>query len=595
MVSFDPLRRPLRVFFTQCSRIIASFSHTERSVFFALVWVFIIGASASLYIINRNAMIEIPAKGGSYTEGIIGTPRFINPLLAISDADRDLTSLVYAGLMRATPSGELIPDLASSYTVSNDGLSYTFILRKNLTFSDGEPITAEDVVFTIEKAQDSSLKSPKRANWDSVTAQIQDEQTIVFTLPRAYAPFLENTTIGIMPKHIWGDATSEEFSFSEYNTIPVGSGPYVVNDIKRDKSGVPSYYDLKPFKHYALGEPYISDIRIRFYQDEASLITAFKKSEIDGVDAITPSVAKELTGAGARIERFPLPRVFGVFFNQDKAPLFTDKSVREALTISSDKKRIVDEVLFGYGTVLSGPIPPGSLGYMEQIDPNASLTHEERLAKARLILEDAGWIWKGRDDGTGQWEKQEKKTTTVLSFSLATTNVPELKAVADMLVADWEALGIPVTLKVFDTGDLNQQVIRPREYDALLFGEIVGRDTDLFAFWHSSQRNDPGLNIALYANITADKLLETSRASSNIATRTEAYTQLVTEITDDTPAIFLYTPSFIYAVPKQIRGISIGSITTSSERFTDILSWHIETDTIWPIFADDDERTYPRP
>jgi len=531
-------------------------------------------------------MVVIPAKGGSYAEGVIGTPRFVNPLLAISDADRDMTALVYAGLTRALPSGEIIPDLASSYNISNDGLTYTFTLREHLRFHDGRPITADDVVFTVTKAQDSMLKSPKRANWDGVQVTAQDDHTIVFVLPRPYAPFLENTTLGILPAHIWKEITTEEFSFSAYNTTPIGSGPYRVTGARRDGSGIPLYYDLRAFDDYATGEPYLSHIRMRFYRDEDTLVNAFSKGEIEGINAITPSVAQKLTDKGVRIKRAPLPRVFGVFFNQDKATVFTDASVRKALDIATEKERIVDEVLFGYGSVLHGPIPPGSLGYIAP-ESTDTISREERLARARTILEDAGWTWSSHDDGSGTW----KHDGTTLSFSLATANVPELKSVADILVEDWTALGVPVTLKVFDANELNQLVIRPRDYDALLFGEIVGRDTDLFAFWHSSQRNDPGLNIAMYANVTTDKLLETSRSSSVTEERLTAYNKLVAEIIDDTPAVFLYAPDFIYALPDHMLGVSIGSAVTAAERFSGILSWHIETDHVWPIFVEKEKTT----
>ena len=141
-MSLERFIRPFRSFSSHIARIIASFSHTERVVYFLLLWIFAISAIFVLYRINEQYTIVVPAKGGSYTEGVIGTPRFINPILAISDADRDMTSLVYSGLMRTLPSGELIPDLASSYTLSEDGLTYIFTIRDDAVFHDGTPISA---------------------------------------------------------------------------------------------------------------------------------------------------------------------------------------------------------------------------------------------------------------------------------------------------------------------------------------------------------------------------------------------------------------------------------------------------------------------
>jgi len=142
-----------------------------------------------------------------------------------------------------------------------------------------------------------------------------------------------------------------------------------------------------------------------------------------------------------------------------------------------------------------------------------------------------------------------------------------------------------VSLQVFNASDLNHSVIRPRKYDALFFGEIIGRESDPFAFWHSSQRNDPGLNIALYTNITADRLLEEGRVTFEKDARREIYQQFQEEVRSDIPAIFVYSPDFIYIIPNKIKGIKTGTITVPSERFLDIHTWYVETDRLWKIFT----------
>ena len=191
----------------------------------------------------------------------------------------------------------------------------------------------------------------------------------------------------------------------------------------------------------------------------------------------------------------------------------------------------------------------------------------------------------------GYWEavaymkKEKQKETIRLAFSLSTSDVPELKSVAERLKADWEKIGVSVELKVFESGDLNQNVIRPRKYDAILFGEIVGRDSDLFAFWHSSQRNDPGLNIAMYTNSVADKLLEDMRRATDPEKRRTAYEKFSVEIAKDIPAVFLYAPEFVYILPEKIKGSAIGTITVPAERFLNIHEWYIDTDLVWKIFA----------
>lgn len=559
-----------------------TFSLTERVAILclsALLGVSVLGIAAR---IGSSLLVEVPAQGGSLREGIVGSPRFVNPILALGDADRDLAALVYSGLMKATPQGNLIPDLAESYEVSSDGLSYTFTLREDLVFHDGEPLTTDDIVFTVTKAQEPLLKSPRRAAWDGIRVEKVNERSVRFVLNQPYTPFLQNATMGILPKHIWQNVSTEEFPFSKYNIEPIGSGQYMIDTVHSDSSGVPRSFDLEPFPHYALGKPFIKRLKIFFYGSEEDLLGAVEDGTVESMGGVSVALARKLEAEGRRIERFPLPRIFAVFFNQNHAPIFAFPEVREALDAALDKKRIVEEVLEGYGTPIAGPVPPGLLAPIPA-NPNEVPNNEAaHLVRARSILAEAGWKMNDED---GVLQKKVGKETMPLFFSLATSDVPELKKTAVLIAETWRTLGARVDLKVFESGDLNQNVIRPRKYDALLFGEIVGRDLDLFAFWHSSQRSDPGLNIALYANITADRLLEQARTTRDDERRAKAYDGFQQEIQKDLPAVFLYAPDFIYLLPEKIGGFSLGAVTTPSERFNSIEQWYIETERVWPIFV----------
>lgn len=546
---------------------------------------FVFGAVGAVFVGYQSILITVPATGGSLTEGVIGTPRFINPLLAISDADRDLTALVYSGLLRPTPDGSLVPDLAEGYTVSDDDLTYTFTLKNNLRWHDGAPVTADDVVFTVTKVQDSSLKSPKRASWEGVAAEKIDERTVQFKLKQPYTPFLENATLGIIPKHLWNAVSSEQFGFSKFNIEPVGTGPYRIERIRYGASGIPQFYDLKPFRAFALGAPYVNSVRIKFYGSEEALLAALNSGDVEAVNAIAPQQARAFETAGYRIITYLLPRVFGVFFNQNQNPIFTSEAIRVALATAVDREAIVQTNLFGYGTPLEGPLPPGALGYVPRDRGDAEEPTDaapDHLKEAGEILLRNGWV---ADEETGMRTRTVKKKTETLAFSLVTSDASELKQVGAALAETWRSLGADVTFNAFGTNDLNQNVIRPRKYDALLFGEIIGRESDPFAFWHSSQRNDPGLNIALYANISADKLLERGRITRDAEKRRDIYIQFDAAVRKDTPAVFIYSPDFIYIVPEKIKGITAGTITVPSERFIDIFKWHIETNKVLPFFA----------
>jgi peptide/nickel transport system substrate-binding protein len=558
---------------------VRSLGEGGRVIFLALSALLIVSSVGLVYTLKSAIVIEVPTRGGSFSEGILGSPRFINPILAISDADRDLTSLVYSGLLRATPSGGYTPDLAQSYEISEDGKTYTFVLRPQLTFHDGTPLTADDVVYTVQKAQDAALKSPLRANWDGVLVEALDASTVQFTLKSAYAPFIENLTLGILPKARWGSINDEEFPFSDLNAEPIGSGPYAVSNISRTSSGIPSVYTLRSFNSYALGEPYLQSVTLRFYQSEGSLTTALSRGEIEAASGISPdnlsSIPKD------RILTSPLNRVFGVFFNQNQSSILRDKAVRVALNDSVNREELVSEVLGGYGTPLRGPVPPT----IARPEATPSATSSAAMAEAsRNYLLARGWT--AREDGilvkiTG---KGATAQTAVLKFDLATANVPELRAAAEYLRAQWTRVGAEVDVKIFEQGDLSQNIIRPRKYDALLFGEVIGRELDLFAFWHSSQRIDPGLNIALYANAAADKALESLRATTETDKRAALLQTFTAEVEKDLPAVFLYTPDFVYSIPNDIAGVDLGFIETPDDRFLSLPYWHKETDQIWPLF-----------
>jgi peptide/nickel transport system substrate-binding protein len=594
--SHPPLER--KTVLSTTVRALENLSSFERLLFFVIVAVTLISGLILLLRLSKIFTVEIPSSGGTIREGIVGTPRFINPLIPFSDADRDMVNLIYSGLLKAQTEGTLIPDLADSYTISPDGKVYTFHIRESASFHDKTPLTADDVIFTVERAQDPLIKSAKRANWEGVIAKKVNDHEVTFTLKQPYAPFIENMTLGILPKHIWKDTDTETFSFSQYNTEPIGSGPYKIDSVKTNASRVPVLYRLVPFEDYTFGEPYIDTLAISFYKNEESLLAAFENGEIDNVSTVSPEYAKSMKTGLARIKTTPLPRVFGLFFNENVATVFTQSEVRTALDMTAPRQEIVQNVLLGYGNPIHGPIPPGllpqpsatttALSISTTTPPRATTTPpvlvstSTPIEQAQKLLAKNGWKY---NETEKILEKKTKTQTFRLSFSISTGNAPDLKKTAEMLKAEWEKLGAQVEIKTFDMGDLNQTVIRPRKYDALLFGEIVGRDLDLFAFWHSSQRNDPGLNIALYTNSKADKILEDVRTQSDVMKRLEKYSLLEQEIAKDVPAIFLYSPDFIYIISDAVKGFSVTHATVPSERFENVHEWHTETDRVWKIFS----------
>lgn len=577
------------------SLALKAFSHRENQIFFTAMGVLVGTTIVLLMGVNRVYTVQVPATGGTLVEGVLNTPAHINPLLATSEvsteADRDLSALIYSGLLRSDGKNGFIPDLAKSYEVSKDGLSYTFVLKPKLVWHDGKKITAEDVVFTVKTAQDGRMKSPKRASWEGVNVEKIDDMTVRFTLNKPYAPFLENATMGILPQHIWQTIDYNRFDTNKYNREPIGSGPYKFSKretVIKDGDEIPVSYILKSFNSFALGKPRIDTIKFVFFRSEEALTQAIKAGSVGAINSISPENAGKLAKDGFRIERTPLPRVLAVFFNQSEQPVFADIAVRKALSLVIDKNAIIDSALSGYGVSLDSPLPPGTTGYAEAIslrpsrESADSKSHNERLASARTLLQKADWKYAST---TNTWTKKVKKETQTISFDLATSEASELKTVANELKASWEELGVPVNVRVYATGDLKETIVRPRKFHALFFGQVLGQGGDPYPFWHSSQRLDPGLNIASYMNTKVDKLLDSARTETNSKKRADMYSDFRSEITKDVPAIFMYAPEFLYVLPKDVRGLSLGAITSPSERFLNVHEWYINTDNVWRIFT----------
>lgn len=551
---------------------IKRFSSTEKAIFIILILMALFTSLSLAKNAAESFMIEMPTEGGTLREGVIGLPRTVNPVLAVTDADKDLTSLVYSGLMKYSD-GDIIPDLASSYKISEDGLTYTFNLKEDLRFQDGEPLTAEDIAFTIQKIQDPALKSPRRSDWLNVTVKIVSPRQIEFVLKQPYSPFIANTTFGVLPKHIWGTVGDEQFIFSQYNIEPVGSGPYRVNNISRDSGGIPTEYSLSTWRGYHGDKPFITNIQFIYFSDEAKALTALDGGNIDSLSTIAPYDASILAKDKAQsyeILSSPLPRIFGVYFNQNQNPALADLAVRRALELSVDRQEIIDKTQNGYAVAIDSALPFG-------LSSSSSTVPAQDMQKAIDILEKAGW----KKNANGIYEKTVKTSKTLLSIELFTADSKDLKETAELLKTYWSALGVDVNVKVFEASDLYQNIIRTRKYDALLFGEFIGKDKDLYAFWHSSQRNYPGLNIAMYTNSNVDKILNDLRNLEDEKEKTKKYAALDTEISKDVPALFLYAPEFIYAVPKALHAVDLKDMTVPSDRWNTIDKWYIHTEKVW--------------
>ena len=526
-------------------------------VFFVIA---IISLSGIIWQWQKKTTTIVKVEGGSFTEGIIGTPRFINPVLAQSQSDKDLTQLIFGSMISKDTEGQNVFYLAESLTVSDDRKTYTLKLKDDLYFHDGQAITIDDVIFTIEKIQDPSIKSPLQNKWDGISIEKEDSLTARFILLQEYSDFENNLSLGILPKHIWEDIKSDEFIFSLYNSNPIGSGNYQVHQIHKEKTGIPSSYILKKTKQ---SDAYISEIELIFYENENELIQAYRKGSIDAAYGLSANKETRDLFDNEYGTTGKLPRIFGLFFNQNKQELLKDGDLRELIKNSIQREDIINQIFAGYAYPINNP-----LGNIYQEQKQDTLLLEEKI-------EDDGW----KKNEQGIYSKSSGDTEKILSLDLSTPNTEELIELAQQIKTTLKEKGIHINIRIFDEADLHQKVIRPRDYEILLFGYMLEKETDLYAFWHSSQKNDPGLNISLYSNSVVDKELEKLRKDKSTAN----LTIIENEIDKDTPAVFIYSPAFTYLLPEKIKGEYI-SIIEKQDRYADIENWYIYTRSIWNIF-----------
>lgn len=539
----------------------------EKIVFYFLILIFIGSIAAWSLFFYLSKTKSTPAYGGEYIEGIVGQPTYINPLLSQSnDVDGDLSQIIYNGIMEYDGQGNLKPDLAESYDISEDKTTYTFHLKKNVTWHDGISFSAQDVLFTVNALSDPSYKSPLRSNWQGIETNLIDDNTIEFRIKNPYVGFLNNLTFGILPKHLWEAVQPENFHLAKMNMEPIGTGPYKYNPpVQKDSKNNILTYKLISNPTYFEGKPYISKITFNFYADEDSALDAYNQKEIMSISNLSSQKVSSIkTVRSTNIFKLNIPRYFSVFFNQTKSVPLASDEVREALSYATDRKEIIDKVLSGSGDVVYSPFTPGMLGYSENIDKR-----EFNLDKANEILEKKDW--KKGDDGI------RSKNNVLLKINLVTTDWDELNQTAQILKSQWEKIGAIVEINTYSISDIQQNYIRPREYEALLFGQVSGGDPDPYSFWHSTQKKDPGLNLSLSGTSDTDKLIEEGRMEFDKNKRSEIYADFQEKLNDEIPAVFLYSPKYIYPLNKSIEGINIETLIAPSERFSNINNWYIKT------------------
>ena len=501
--------------------------------------------------------IELPTDGGVYREAILGYPQYLNPVLSYGgNADRDIVKLVYSGLMKYDSEGNIIPDLAEDFSIEDNGKIYTFYLRKNVLWHDKETFDADDVIFTIETIQDAEYNSPIRFNWEGVEIEKIDEWTIAFKLKTAYAPFLTNTTVGIVPEHIWQNFSPEDFWLSKRNLEPIGTGAFKLGQVEKDSNKLIDSIVLEKNNDYYLKNSYLEKLIFKFYSVENNILNDFNNQKIDGITLSSSYYQDSVKNIERNNFFYPLlPRYFAIFFNPDNNPSLSNKNFRIALSYATNKKEIIESVFGGEALKIDSPILPYLIS--ENSESEESAFYEYDLAKAEEFL--------------------EKSSQEAPFVELSVPDMPELSETAKILQENWQKLGVEVKISLIPPSEVIDNNIRTRNYEAILFGQVLVLDLDPFSFWHSSQKQDPGLNLSSYENSSVDLLLKSGRQELDLEKRMEIYNKVSSQIAEDAAAIFLYSPRYVYIVNNKIKGINILKMNLPSDRFSSIENWYIKT------------------
>lgn len=624
-------------------------SRKEKNILWSFVFLLIISASLWSWRFYQSHLFIFPTSGGEYTEGLIGTPTYINPILQTADVERDLSSLIFSGLLKRNKKQQLVADLTERYEISEDQLIYIFKLRKDVKWQDGEPFTANDVIFTIESIQNPEYKSPLFISFSGVTVETIDDYTIKFTLEEPYAPFLNILTVGILPEHLWLNVEPSNANLSAYNLEPIGTGAWKFDKIIKDKiEGSIKSIELVKSKDYYNTIPYLDKLIFKFYPDSIQSIEALKNKNIEGLGFVSKENKKQITKLKqVNPQTLSLPQHTTIFFNQTNNKTLRDINVRQALALSTNKNTLIKEVLFSEGNPIYGPILPGYIGYnpnmekyeldinkanelldkqwkriepqeiidirskeltkkMEEVDKqiikkqeeiqeketseDTEITENNTSTEESLItdlaipsleeLETKKENIAKNLENLGKLKEQEfyrKKGDQILKIKLTTIDKPENSTAIELIKKMWSKIGVEVEIEIISKSRLQKDVIKPRNYETLLLAEVVGFDPDPYPFWHSSQNQDPGLNLSGFSNKEVDKLLEEARKINDEEIRNEKYIKFQDILAKEIPAIFLYSTTYTYPISTKIKNFDISRISIPADRFNNIEEWYVKT------------------
>ena len=536
----------------------------------------IVGVAAIAFIVYQlvpRSTVTVPDTGGTYVEGVAGTPQYINPLLCqLHDEDRDLCSLTFAGLTKFNDTGDVVPDLATTWDISDDGITYTFKLRQDAKWSDGASVTANDVVFTAQMLQDPGFpgRSDVGSLWRTIKVNKLDDYTVQFQLSQPLAPFLDFTTIGLLPQHVLSGTNSADLTKLSFNLQPIGNGAWHVVEVNTTGNRVSSIA-LEPSPNYYGAKPNLSRLVFRYYANLQAVFDGFRAGDVDGFGNLSLADEKraeardDLTMYTATRSRYT-----ALFFNLRRdsgAIALSDKAVRQALMYAIDRQKLVQDVLGGDAIVADTTFIPGTWAYDANVkrypyDPN----------RAVEILRDNGYeLATVAPSNVSVWQKNGEP----IAFTLLIQDDTTRRAVAEAIAKQWRELGVQVTVQ--PVRNLVRDFLGPRQFQVALVDTLVDGDPDPYPIWHRSQIVVPGQNYTGWDNKDVSDWLEAARTTTDRTKRSELYRQFQDAFAEELPALPLYYPTYKYAISTRVKQVQVPPLIYPSDRLRTIGNWYINT------------------
>jgi peptide/nickel transport system substrate-binding protein len=515
-----------------------------------------------------------PEPGGTFIEGVPDYPTTFNPLYAQSDnaAEQDVLALVFNSLTRADETGNLVPDLAERWTISNDSSTYTFFLRRDVLWHDGAPFTADDVAYTVSVIQDPAFLGtvPAAELWREVTVEVVTPYTIRFILPEEvipFAPFLSYTTFSILPAHLLAGYPVAELP--QATLFPVGTGKWRVTNLTGTESGIEMVLEPNPVWKWESEPPMLEELVLRFYENVEQAVAALNRNEVMGVGNVPPSTLPSILTNEELTPNASLTSGYTALFFNLRNPLFESRDVREALTIGLDRQELINDVLEGQGVVANGFLMPTHWANPGDLPP-----YPYNREAAEAALESAGWIYNEEEDA------RERGGQPVEFTILTIASDPVLEAVAAEISRQYAELGLQVTPEAVNSLSELRTVLQTGDFDMFILSTPsngLPPDPDFFPLWHSSQIGENRQNYTSFNTAEADLLLVEGRATLDQNERRAIYAEFQQILARELPAIPLYHPITNYVVSSLVKEVQVGPSVHPGDRFESLPEWYIRT------------------